>query len=133
MKKPCPYILSETNWKFVKKEQYSTVILPWGATEAHNYHLPYGTDNYLVQQAAKQSTEKAWANGASNSYSIKTLRDGWVKSQQKWISVTKDTGVGNPKKATKTKGKLFFEATTDSIADFLSNLDKTPLENLYEQ
>ncbi|MFA6945259.1 MAG: creatininase family protein [Pedobacter sp.] len=39
-----PYILAETNWKSVKDSNYDLAILPWGATEAHNYHLPYSTD-----------------------------------------------------------------------------------------
>ena len=40
-----PYILAETHWKTVKNTPYEVVVLPWGATEAHNYHLPYATDN----------------------------------------------------------------------------------------
>jgi creatinine amidohydrolase len=39
-----PYILAEINWKFVKENPYEVAVLPWGATEAHNYHLPYSTD-----------------------------------------------------------------------------------------
>lgn len=39
-----PYILAETNWKTIKETDYTIAILPWGATEAHNYHLPYATD-----------------------------------------------------------------------------------------
>ena len=44
MAKPRPYILSETTWKTVKSTDYQLAVLPWGATEAHNYHLPYSTD-----------------------------------------------------------------------------------------
>ncbi|HKJ79786.1 MAG TPA: creatininase family protein [Prolixibacteraceae bacterium] len=40
-----PYILEETNWKQVKSQKYEVAILPWGATEPHNFHLPYGTDS----------------------------------------------------------------------------------------
>ena len=37
-------------WGEVKqKEQYHLAILPWGATEPHNYHLPYCTDVYTSQ------------------------------------------------------------------------------------
>ena len=36
-----PYVLAETNWKAVKATDYEVAVLPWGATEAHNYHLPY--------------------------------------------------------------------------------------------
>jgi creatinine amidohydrolase len=59
-----PYILAETNWKHLKEEKMEVVILPWGATEAHNYHLPYGTDNYQVEFVAAESARKAWELGA---------------------------------------------------------------------
>ncbi len=35
-----PYLLAETTWKSIKTQKYDVAILPWGATEAHNYHLP---------------------------------------------------------------------------------------------
>ena len=38
------HVLAETNWKYVSKNNFNVIILPWGATEAHNYHLPYSTD-----------------------------------------------------------------------------------------
>ena len=47
-----PYILAENNWKTVKNEQYQLVILPWGATEANNFHLPYSTDNVEAAEIA---------------------------------------------------------------------------------
>lgn len=59
-----PYLLAENNWKSVRELDYSTVVLPWGATEAHNYHLPYATDNYQVDWVAKQSAHLAWDQGA---------------------------------------------------------------------
>lgn len=59
-----PFILSETNWKTVKDQKYDLAVLPWGATEAHNYHLPYSTDNVMVQQIAEAAAEIAWNNGS---------------------------------------------------------------------
>ncbi len=60
--KDSAFILSQTNWKTIKKQSYDVVVLPWGATEAHNYHLPYGTDNYeteyIAKEAARVSVEK---------------------------------------------------------------------------
>ncbi|MFA5444215.1 MAG: creatininase family protein [Bacteroidales bacterium] len=55
-----PYILQETNWHAVKDTEYRIAILPWGATEAHNYHLPYGTDTYLATEVAQRSAHLAW-------------------------------------------------------------------------
>ena len=39
-------------------------VLPWGATEAHNYHLPYGTDVYEANAIGSASGKKAWEQGA---------------------------------------------------------------------
>ena len=58
------YVLSETNWKHVKQQEYDLAILPWGATEAHNYHLPYGTDNYETELIAIESARLAWEEKA---------------------------------------------------------------------
>ena len=54
-----PYILAETNWKTVRDTRYDVAILPWGATEAHNYHLPYGTDVIESEAVAAESARRA--------------------------------------------------------------------------
>ncbi|MCG2462125.1 creatininase family protein [Flavobacteriaceae bacterium F89] len=59
-----PYILAETNWESLKKEKFELAVLPWGATEAHNYHLPYGTDVYESDHLAAESARVAWEKGA---------------------------------------------------------------------
>ena len=59
-----PYILAETTWKTVQEAKYQVVVLPWGATEAHNYHLPYATDNIQSDYVATEAASKAWAQGA---------------------------------------------------------------------
>ncbi len=59
-----PYILEETNWKQVNNQKYEVAILPWGATEPHNYHLPYGTDSLETTQIAYDAAKKAWEKGA---------------------------------------------------------------------
>ncbi|HJQ19236.1 MAG TPA: creatininase family protein, partial [Gemmatimonadaceae bacterium] len=58
------YVLAETNWKTTRETKYTVAILPWGATEAHNYHLPYGTDNVLSESVATRAAEQAWQRGA---------------------------------------------------------------------
>lgn len=59
-----PYVLAETNWKTVKATDYDVAILPWGATEAHNYHLPYATDNIQAERIAAEAAGIAWETGA---------------------------------------------------------------------
>jgi creatinine amidohydrolase len=38
-------------------------ILPWGATEPHNLHLPYGTDTIQVDAIATEAASLAWEKG----------------------------------------------------------------------
>jgi creatinine amidohydrolase len=59
-----PYIIAESNWLDVKSENYDLAILPWGATEAHNFHLPYATDNIQLEAIASESARIAWEEGA---------------------------------------------------------------------
>jgi len=256
MKKPRPYLLAETNWKAVKDTNYQVVVLPWGATEAHNYHLPYGTDNYesnyIVEAAAQQAWEAeakvialpgipfgvqsgqldiklcmnlnpstqlailkdvvdvlsrhgirklvilnghggnnfkmmirelsvcfpdvfvcevAWfkigpwsdyfenqgdhagemetsimqqiapdlalplseaGDGAAKKYKIKAFQEGWATSQRQWTKVTKDTGVGNPAKATAEKGKKYLDMAVGKIARFLVELAECDVDDLFE-
>lgn len=39
-------------------------VLPWGATEAHNLHLPYSTDVIETERIAAEAAGKAWERGA---------------------------------------------------------------------
>jgi len=61
---PRPYVLADTTWKTVKETAYEVAILPWGATEPHNFHLPYGTDNYESAAIAEGAAGIAWKKGA---------------------------------------------------------------------
>lgn len=251
-----PYVLAETNWKAVQETEYRVAILPWGATEAHNYHLPYATDNYEATYVAEESARRAWERGAKvivlptipfgintgqldiklcmnlnpstqfailkdvvdvlarheihkfvilnshggnnfktmirelsfhfpqvftcsidwfkigdqgaffenkddhagemetsvilhlhpdlvmpletagpgkgKKYKIKGFGAGWATAQRQWTQVTADTGVGNPYKATPEKGKKYLELVTGEVADFLVELERTPLDEMYE-
>lgn len=255
-KKPRPYVLAETNWKAVKDDVFKVAILPWGATEAHNYHLPYATDNIIAEAVAIEAAKEAWqsnakvivlptvpfgvntgqldvslclnmnpstqyallkdltqvlhiqgihklvivnAHGGNNfkqmirelyaefpevfvcalnwwqttdsqpyfdepgdhageletatimhltpelvlpleeagdghakTFKIRGLKEGWVAAQRQWTSVTEDTGVGNPIKANKDKGKKFFDAVVKKVAVFLEELYHTNLDDMYE-
>ena len=253
---PRPFVLSETNWKTVKNTNYELAVLPWGATEAHNYHLPYGTDNIQNEYIAIESAKLAWEHGAKvsvlpnipfgvncqqldikltininpstqfqilkdiasalNVKGIKKLvilnghggndfkqmirelsaefpgmfigqinwylvdphwekyfedsgdhagemetsimmniapdwvsplsevgdgkakklkfkgrREGWFWAPREWTKVTKDTGIGNPEKATTEKGAAYLNQVIPKIADFLVELAGTDLQNKY--
>ncbi len=59
-----PYVLTEANWKSIRETPCELAVLPWGATEAHNYHLPYGTDNLQLDHIAAEAARIATDQGA---------------------------------------------------------------------
>lgn len=249
-----PYILSESSWQTVKDTRFQTAILPWGATEAHNYHLPYGTDNYQAKYVIEAAAAIAWGkgakltvlpaidygvntgqldvslcmnmmpstqmailkdicdvlvrhgvdklvilnghgannfvphirelallfpslfvcvvnwfksaplkgifeepgdhademetsvmmhiaphlvqsldtagDGATLSFNLEGFKSGWAWAQRPWTMVTKDTGSGNPRLATKEKGRAFTDDTIHNIADFLYQLSGRTVKEL---
>lgn len=251
-----PYILAESNWKAIREQKIDLAILPWGATEAHNYHLPYGTDIYEAEHIAAEAGRIAWGKGAritvlpaipfgvntgqadikldinlnpstqlaivrdivevlnrqgiykllivnshggndfkpilrelglrfpemllvssnwfqlpdKNKYfdekgdhademetslilylkpelvlpleeagegkerksKIQGIREGWAWSERQWSMVTEDTGIGNPKAATKEKGEQFFKVVTEKMAQLYLQLCEVDIKDRYE-
>jgi creatinine amidohydrolase len=251
-----PYILFETNWKEIKNQKFDLAVLPWGATEAHNYHLPYGTDIIEADSIAAEAGRKAWEQGAKviilptipfgvntgqpdilldmnlspstqmailkdvidvlkkhniskllimNSHGgndfktmlrelgwiypdmflstcnwfkmfdhgaffenkgdhadeaetslllllrpdlvlpleqagdgkekkskIKGIREGWAWAERRWSMVTDDTGIGNPRAATREKGEKFFIAVTEKMAELFVEIANIDVHNRYE-
>lgn len=250
-----PYILAETNWKQIKATNFNIAILPWGATEAHNYHLPYATDNIEATEIAAAAAKIAWEQGSKvivlptipfgvntgqaditldinlnpstqllilsdivatlnrqqihklfilnshggndfkpmirelglkfpgmfisvcnwfqlpdkrsyfenagdhademetslllhlapelvlplaeagegkeKKHKIKAYTEGWIWAERQWSKVTADTGIGDPRLATKEKGEVFFNMVTQKIADALVQLDKLDINDMY--
>lgn len=233
---------------------YDLAVLPWGATEAHNYHMPYGTDNYQAIHVVERAAELAWdqgarilvlpaipygvntgqmdvpfcmnmnpstqlailkdicevltrhgitklvifnghgannfvgiirelalyypqlmvcslnwyqsaskkgifeepgdhademetsvmmhiapglllplseaGDGATKSFSLDGFKEGWAWTQRPWTKVTKDTGSGNPSKATPEKGTKFLELTVRNISRFFTGLSNASVDDL---
>jgi creatinine amidohydrolase len=59
-----PWVLGESRWPTVRDTRYEVAVLPWGATEAHNTHLPYATDTIQSSWIAEESARRAWERGA---------------------------------------------------------------------
>ncbi|QDU80930.1 Creatinine amidohydrolase [Polystyrenella longa] len=57
------WLLSEVNYQHVKENPYQVAVLPIGATEPHNLHLPYGTDTIQVETMAARACERAYKKG----------------------------------------------------------------------
>lgn len=59
-----PWKLSETNYGDVKQRHFEVAVLPLGATEPHNLHLPYGTDTLEADAIGEHVCEEAHRRGA---------------------------------------------------------------------
>jgi creatinine amidohydrolase len=251
-----PYILAESNWDYIKDANFELAVLPWGATEAHNYHLPYASDiiesefisaesariawekgakvivlptipfgvntgqpdiyldinlnpstqllilNDIVEVLNRQNIHKLmifnshggndfkpfirelglkfpkmfictsdwykaldrymyfenpgdhademetslllylkselvlpidkWGKGKEKKNKVKSFNEDWLWSERKWSKVSKDTGIGDPRLATKEKGEVFFKDVTEKIGNVLFELSKVNVDDLYE-
>lgn len=59
-----PYLLAESNYKTIRDKEIDLVVLPWGATEAHNFHLPYSSDTIEADRVSSAAAEIATDRGA---------------------------------------------------------------------
>jgi creatinine amidohydrolase len=59
------WVLAEQNHQFIASKKWDVVVLPFGATEPHNVHMPYATDIYQVEQVGRQACERAYHKGAN--------------------------------------------------------------------
>src|SRR5437764_5193455 len=60
-----PWMLAELNYGQVKSQpKFEVAVLPLGATEPHNLHLPYGTDTFQVEVIAGRACARATEAGA---------------------------------------------------------------------
>lgn len=68
-------------------------------------------------------------DGSNKGFNIKGLKNktGWTP--RNWSKISIDTGVGDPRKATSEKGKIYIDKVTDEISSLLSDFIN---KNLYE-
>ncbi|MCI0496132.1 creatininase family protein, partial [candidate division KSB1 bacterium] len=52
--------LTETNLSCLSKKKPEVAVIPIGAIEPHNFHLPEGQDFFHASWVAKQSCQLAW-------------------------------------------------------------------------
>ena len=58
------YILAEQLHGFTRSQKWQAAVLPFGATEPHNLHMPYGTDTLQVEEIGRRACEYAYKAGA---------------------------------------------------------------------
>ena len=57
-------ILAEQTHAFVREQNWQAAVLPFGATEPHNLHMPYGTDTFQVEVLGQRACDRAYQAGA---------------------------------------------------------------------
>ncbi len=58
------FVVHEATLKQLQALKPNVAVLPWGATEAHNFHLPHGTDIIEATRLGERAVERANAAGA---------------------------------------------------------------------
>lgn len=61
---PRPWVLLEASYGDLLDRRPTLALLPWGATEAHNLHLPHGTDVIEATSVAEAAAALATSHGA---------------------------------------------------------------------
>jgi creatinine amidohydrolase len=84
---------------------------------------------YLRPDLVQPLTEAG--NGAAKKFKMKAIQEGWAWAERKWTQVTKDTGVGDPRKASAEKGEKYFKAMTQKVAQFFVEVATTGNNDMY--
>jgi creatinine amidohydrolase len=58
------WVLAEQNHAFIREHKWQVAVLPFGATEPHNLHMPYATDNFQLEVIGDRACENAYRAGA---------------------------------------------------------------------
>ena len=58
------WILGDSTWADIEDRRPGVAVLPWGATEAHNFHLPYACDTIHAAAVAAEAARLAHERGA---------------------------------------------------------------------
>ncbi len=59
-----PWLLADSTLEDVRAAEYEVAVLPFGATEPHNTHLPYGTDTLEAEIIGQAICRQAHQDGA---------------------------------------------------------------------
>jgi creatinine amidohydrolase len=78
-----PWKLAETAYGEVRQHGYEVAVLPLGATEPHNLHLPYGMDTLEGDLIGEKLCEAAWQRGAKLVL-LPTVPYGTVSNQREF-------------------------------------------------
>ncbi|HRK30526.1 MAG TPA: creatininase family protein [Tepidisphaeraceae bacterium] len=104
---PREFVLLEANYKQLLDRRPNVAVLPWGATEAHGFHLPHGTDVIEATQLAIAAAARAASVGAKPIVlpTIPFGNDEQQLDQIATISITTTTAVALLRDVVRSLGK----------------------------
>jgi creatinine amidohydrolase len=70
-------------------------------------------------------------DGAAKKFRMSAMHEGWGWAERKWLQVTKDTGVGDPRKASAEKGERYFAAVTAKLGTFFLEVALADRNDMY--
>ncbi len=69
--------------------------------------------------------------GKAKKFSVEALNESWAWAERKWTRCTEDTGIGDPRKATREKGEQYFKEVTAKLSKLFVSLAETDDRDLY--
>jgi len=130
---------ADNNYGYIKDQKYEVAVLPLGATEPHNLHLPYETDVFeasimgdkICEVAPNEDGSLIADDGATNPTQIEALNQGWVSLARPWHLLTKNSGSGDPHAATAEKGQKMMDVLVERLGKFLVDLSNEKITNQF--
>jgi len=71
-------------------------------------------------------------DGYAKTFRIEGLTEVWAWAERKWTQVTRDTGIGDPRMATKENGRAYLEAITEKLAKLMIDISQADPKDLYK-
>ncbi|WP_165020624.1 creatininase family protein [Dysgonomonas sp. ZJ279] len=75
--------IQSVSYNDTKDKKFDYAILPWGATEPHNYHLPFLTDCYLAHDISVDAVRKVYERSDLKGMILPTIPLGTQNTGQR--------------------------------------------------
>jgi creatinine amidohydrolase len=120
-----PIQLFLCNWYAICREQYGEVF---EATDDHAGEM----ETSLILHARPELVQMQAADaGMVRRCRFEAVRNGWVQITRPWHLLTTNSGAGDPRGATAEKGKCWLDRVSRTLAQFLVELARSPLDDQF--
>ena len=126
--------------EFYGKTQVFISLVDWWKVFADQYsHIFDNPDDHAGEMETSVALhlfpelvdlEKADDGGVKESR-FEAIRKGWAQITRPWHLVTKNAGVGDPRKATAEKGQQALEIVVDRISQYILDLSKSEMDEQF--